>query len=130
MTTWPNSDNTGVPDGVILTPSGGITITKPGVTISGLNITGPVVIQASNVTLVNCKITSTDYSAITIRPEYTGVVVQNCEINAGGGNGIHGSGTFIGNDIYNSENGIALWGNNAVIQGNYIHDFAGSPDAH
>src|SRR4029079_11360024 len=49
--------------------------------------------------------------------------------NGDGTSGILGSGTFLNNEIYNVENGIALNGNNTVIKGNYIHDMnaAGSP---
>lgn len=130
MATWPNSNNTGVPDGVTLTPSGGITITKAGTVISGLNITGPVIIMADNVTIENCKITATDFSGVRIMPGFSGTVVQNTEINGNGAhNGIFGNGTFLNNNIYSVENGIALQGNNTVIEGNYIHDMyaPGSP---
>lgn len=130
MADWPNANNTGVPDGVTLLPSGGIVVTKPGTVISGLDIKGPVVIQANNVTIENCKITATDFSGVRIMPGYSGTIVQNNEINGNGAhNGIFGNGTFLNNNIYAVENGIALQGSNTVIEGNYIHDMyaPGSP---
>ena len=136
MASWPDSTNTGVPDGVTLLPSGGITITKPGTVISGLNITGTVYIGADNVTLQNCKITAAAFAVVQIKASATGVVVQDCEINGVGTNnagstGISGSGTFLRNNIYNVENGIALASTRGnVIEGNYIHDLKASGSPH
>ena len=129
---WPDASNTGLPPGVTLTASGDLVITKAGTVISGLNITGTVTIEAANVTLENCKITSGAYFVVNVTAGTTGAVVQNCEINGLGntsGNvGINGQGTFIGNNIYNVENGINVTGA-TVIENNYIHDMhaAGSP---
>jgi hypothetical protein len=132
---WPDATSTGVPAGVTLTPSGDVVITQAGAVVSGLNITGSVYIRADNVTLENCKVTSGGWAGVTIDPGVTGAVVQNCTIDGTGrapdgtGNqGIMGSGTFIGNNIFNVENGIVP-GSNSVIQGNYIHDLqaGGSP---
>ncbi len=102
--------------------------------ISGLNITGPVFINAPNVTLINCKITSSDFAVVKIATGITGAVVQNCTINGvGSGNdgdcGILGQGTFIGNNIYNVENGIAVAGP-STIQDNYIHGLLASGSPH
>ena len=109
-------------------------ITQTGAVISGLDIKGEVVINASNVTLQNCKITNSGYWVVKIADGVTGAVVQNCEINGvgtgnDGSHGILGSGTFIGNNIYNVENGITLQGS-AVIRDNYIHGLKASGAPH
>lgn len=136
MASWPDSTNTGVPDGVTLLPSGSIVVTKPGTVISGLNITGTVYIDADNVTIQNCKITSSSFAVVQIKTGSTGVVVQDCEINGvgtnnPGSNGISGVGTFLRNDIYNVENGINVTsGKGTVIEGNYIHDLKASGSPH
>jgi hypothetical protein len=109
-------------------------ITQAGAVISGLNITGVVSIEAPNVTLENCVITSPSWSAVVVQEGVTGAVVQNCTINGvGTGNegstGISGQGTFLNNNIYNVENGISLQGS-AVIEGNYIHDMNASGSPH
>jgi hypothetical protein len=118
---------------VTLTSSGDLVITKAGTVISGLNITGTVTIQAANVTLENCKITSSSYFVVNVAAGVTGAVVQNCEINGLGGTsgnvGINGQGTFVGNNIYNVENGINLTGS-AVIENNYIHGLKASGSPH
>ena len=52
--------------------------------------------------------------------------MQNCDFTASSSmdtnSAILGSGTFIGNDISNSENGIVLQGGASVVRDNYIHD--------
>ncbi|MET4120490.1 hypothetical protein ABIB90_007550 [Bradyrhizobium sp. JR4.1] len=132
---WPDATNTGLPPGVTLTASGNLVITQAGTVISGLNIQGTVTIEAPNVTLENCKITSDSWFIVNTNDQ-AGAVVKNCEINGLGGTsgnvGINGEGTFVGNNIYNVENGINVAGSNSgstVIQNNYIHDMkaAGSP---
>ncbi|WP_141937364.1 Ig-like domain-containing protein [Bradyrhizobium sp. UNPA324] len=133
-TGWPDSSNTGVPAGVTLTPSGDLVITQPGTVISGLNITGTVYIDAANVTIENCKITAASFAVVQIAQGVTGAVVQNCEINGvgsnnDGSNGISGQGTFIGNNIYNVENGINVQGS-SIIKDNYIHDLNASGAPH
>lgn len=133
---WPDATNTGVPAGVTLTASGDVIIDKPGTVISGLDIRGSVYINADNVTVENCKITSGGWAVVKVKSGVTGAVVQDCTIDGTGhspdgtGNeGILGQGTFLRNNISNVENGITIVGNNSVIQDNYIHDLnaGGSP---
>jgi hypothetical protein len=111
-------------------------ITKAGTVISGLNITGTVIVEANNVTIENCSIANHGWAVVTIASGVTGAVVQDCTLNGlgsapdGTGNqGIMGQGTFLRNNISNVENGITVEGNNTVIEGNYIHDLnaGGSP---
>ncbi|UTD27968.1 hypothetical protein DB459_14680 [Bradyrhizobium sp. WD16] len=131
---WPDLSNTGVPSGVTLTPSGDLIITQAGAVVSGLNIQGSVYINAPNVTLIDCKVTSANFVVVQIADGVTGAVVQNCEINGvGSGNdgceGISGQGTFIGNNIYNVEDGISVTGP-SLIKDNYIHDLKASGEPH
>ena len=128
---FPDATNTGVPSGVTLTPYyGNLVIDTPGAVIEGLDIQGNVIITADNVTLKNCKVTSSAFSVVSISSGVTGVVVQDCEINGlgetGNSRGIGGQGTFLRNNIYNVENGINIEGSNTLIQGNYIHDLNAS----
>ncbi|MDB5562112.1 MAG: hypothetical protein JWN11_1530 [Hyphomicrobiales bacterium] len=130
-----NASSTGVPAGVTLLPSGGLQINTAGVTIKGLNISGPVYINADNVTLQDCKVTSNNYAVVSVKAGVSGAVVQDCEINGvgtgnDGSNGISGQGSFLRNNIYNVENGINLNGANSVVQDNYIHDLKASGSPH
>jgi hypothetical protein len=107
-------------------------INTPGTVIEGLNITGSVIINAANVTLKNCSITSSDYDVVLVKPGITGAVVENCNINnqSSGGQGIAGQGTFLNNNIQNAADGIDVRGDNTVIQGNYIHNMSGTSGSH
>jgi hypothetical protein len=132
MAPFPDATNTGVPAGVTLTPyNGNLVINTPGAVISGLDIHGSVIINAANVTIQNCKITSASY-CVVYAYDAIGATVKNCEINGlgtvSGSTGIGGQGTFLNNNIYNVENGFDL-GGPALIQDNYIHNLkaAGSP---
>lgn len=134
MAGWPDATNTGVPDGVTLLPSGDIVVTKAGTVISGLDIKGTVYINADNVTLQNCKVTSANYWVVKVQDGVEGATVQDSTLNGvgtgnDGNHGIMGTGTFLRNDIYNVENGITLTGS-AHIEGNYIHDLKSSGSPH
>ncbi len=134
-TGFPDATNTGVPAGVALTVyNGDLVITTPGAVIQGLDIHGSVTIAADNVTLLNCKITTSEQFDVNCRG-VTGTIVQNCEINGLGATsnsmGIIGSqGSFIGNNIYNVENGICVEGSGTLIQDNFIHDLSASGSPH
>jgi hypothetical protein len=131
-TGFPDATTAGVPAGVTLTPSGSIVINTPGAVIEGLNITGSVTINAANVTLKNCTISSSDYDAVLVKPGITGAVVQNCTIDCkdAGGQGIAGQGSFLNNNIQNAADGIDVRGDNTLIQGNYIHNMGGTSGSH
>ncbi|AWL93215.1 Ig-like domain-containing protein [Bradyrhizobium ottawaense] len=122
---FPDANSTGLPDGVILTPSGDITVTQPGTVIDALDVKGTISVLADNVTIQNSRITSSDWTGIWIKDGITGTVVKDSEIlNVGsspdGANGIVGSGTFLRNDIHDVENGIIVTGS-SLVQDNYIH---------
>ncbi|MBB4395690.1 Ig-like domain-containing protein [Bradyrhizobium sp. ERR14] len=135
-TAWPDATNTGVSAGVTLTPYyGDLVINTAGAVISGLDIHGSVFINAPNVTLENCKVTTDAFYAVRVATGVTGAVIQHNEINGvGSGNdgdyGIMGQGTFIANNIYNVENGIGVDGGNTLIKDNYIHDMIASGSPH
>jgi hypothetical protein len=123
---FPDANSTGLPDGVILTASGDVTVTQPGTVINALDVKGTIWVMADNVTIQNSRITSTDWTGIWIKQGITGTVVKDSEIlNVGssqdGANGIVGSGTFLRNNIHDVENGIIATGS-SLIQDNYIHD--------
>jgi hypothetical protein len=122
---FPDVMNTGVPAGVSLIPSSGLTINTPGAVIEGLDIQGAVTINADSVTLKNSKVTAGGWVVINITSGKIGVVIQDCEVDgmsAEGVRGISGQGTFLRNNIHHVEDGIYLTGSNTLIQDNYIHD--------
>ncbi|MCA1467128.1 right-handed parallel beta-helix repeat-containing protein [Bradyrhizobium sp. IC3195] len=130
---FPDATNTGVPAGLVLTPHhGDLVINTPGMVISGLDIHGSVRINAPNVTLMNSKVTSSSFYTVGLKS--AGGTVQNCTIDGTGtGNdgsvGIHGSGTFLNNNIFNVEDGIHP-DSNSIVRGNYIHGLLASGAPH
>src|SRR5215471_18362321 len=92
MAAFPDATTTGVRAGVTLTPSGGITINTAGAVVSGLNITGNVVITAPNVTLVDRRITgNVSFASTGGTMEYCDVIGHNSidavDINPNGRDG-------------------------------------------
>jgi serralysin len=134
-TGFANASSTGVPTGTSLSAyTGPMTITTPGTVIDGKSINGTLTIQADNVTIKNCQITSSNFWVIDADNGYANTVIQNCDIRGSGtvkgGAGIVGGTMIVGNDISNVENAIVP-GSNATIKGNYIHDlFYNGTDPH
>lgn len=79
---YPDETNTGVPAGVALTNySGTMHITTNGAVVQNYNIAGAIVVDASNVTIRNCRITSGDYYPVRwYDDEHTGLLVEDSEI--------------------------------------------------
>lgn len=77
----PGPDNTGVPQGVRLVPSGPITVDEDGAVVEGLDIDGEITVLADNVTIRNVRIRSSDYYPIRYFDEdNVGLVVEDSEI--------------------------------------------------
>ena len=137
---FPDATDTGVSAGVTLKVyNGTLIINTPGVVISGLDIHGSVIINADNVTLKDCRITTNDFWGVSVggggsSTGGSGCIIENCEINGlGTGTGataIVGGGTFLANNIYGFENGIMIDQSNTLVQDNYIHDLKGLGDPH
>lgn len=131
-TAYPAAGNTGVPAGVTLKPSGGMTVSTAGAVIDGYNITGTLTINASNVVVKRSKISSSSYNVIKVSDSATGVRIEDVEINgnkaAEGSNGIYGPATVLRADIQGVENGLQPE-TGSVIQDSWIHDLgaAGRP---
>jgi hypothetical protein len=122
---FPNESTTGVRDGVTLSSSGApLTLDTAGAVVSGLDIDGEVIITASNVTLVDCRVSG----LISIQGG-TGAVIDH--VDATGGLDIEGDNATVRFcDISGVENGIWLEADGALIEENYIHNLVGSPEAH
>lgn len=134
---WPDGMNTGAPEDVTLKRSDGLVINTPGAVISKVDVYGSVRINAANVTLEKCRVTSNGWAVVQVEAGALGAVVQDCTLDGTGagpdgtGNqGIMGYGTFLRNNICNVENGITVTGNDTIIQDNYIHDLKAGGDPH
>ena len=93
--------------------------------IEGKIIDGTLTIDAANVTIKNCIIKNYGWWGIDGEGA-SNLSVLYCDFTASTSKdtnaAILGSGTFIGNDISQSENGIVLQGGASVVRDNYIHD--------
>lgn len=129
---FPDATSTGVSQGATLKPAAGRTISSANVKIEGLNIRGPVVINAPKVTMRNCKVTARGASVVLVKPGIADVTIENCEIDnqGSGGQGISGQGVFLRNNIHDCTDGIDVRGNDTIIQDNFIHNMRGTPDSH
>jgi len=127
---FPDASTTGVPRGTVLTPSGGMTINTPGAVIDARDISGPVVVNAPDVTIRRSRIRSSSFWVVTSNS--TGLVLEDCEID-----GQNANNTAIGSssitvrrcNIHGAENGFNVSGN-MDVQDSYIHDLTTANGAH
>ena len=128
---YPDETTTGVPAGVVLLPSGSLTITQPGAVIDGLEIAGTVVVAADNVTIRNTRILNT--GSIVIRNEGLNLLVVDTEID-GRGKGIpavaFSNYTLRRVNIHDVGEGPRIAGNNVTIEDSYVHHLAQVKDNH
>ena len=121
----PDATTAGVQSGVALTPyTGPMTVTANNVVIENAIINDTLRVTGDNVIIRNCLVQNWGWwgidgeGAANIRIEHCDFIGPNGDTNAA----IVGSGTFVGNDIRNSENGIVLQDGASVVRDNYIHD--------
>lgn len=132
----PDATNTGVPAGVTLVPSGGLTIRAAGTVIDGRNISGCVRIEAANVVIRNSRIAADCFWGVYVdvdsRGQMGSVSIVDSEIDCLGGQGT-GAGprnvSLVRVDIARCANGLHGDGNIA-IRDSYIHDLITSGGAH
>ncbi len=126
---WPDAGNTGVPPGTTLTASGGVNLNTPGQVVDGLDIAGPVTINADGIVLRRSRVRSSSLNVIKVAQGAIHVRIEDVEVNgskaAKGSNGIEGPAAVVRADIQGVENGI-LPGNGSLIQDSWIHDL-GAP---
>ena len=125
---WPDASNTGVPAGTTLTPSGGVTVSQAGAVIDARDISGPVVVNAPNVTIRRSRIRTN--AMWVVESNSTGLVIQDSELlnrPTAGQNNCHnaiGSSGFsvVRSEISGCENAADIGGDNVTMTDNYIHD--------
>lgn len=130
---WPNELTTGVPADTVLRPSGSLTLRTDGQVVSGLDITGCVRIQASNVRIVRSRIRcdSTTYGIFTAS-NVRNVVIEDVEVDGMGRTSVGiccAYYTISRVNVHNTIDGIRL-GNSAAVIDSYIHHLARPPGSH
>lgn len=134
ITGWPDATNTGYKHtGVTLSNSGTITVTKDGTVIDSVNVTGCIVVQASNVTIRRSKITATCFNGIEIR-DWTGpknLLIEDVEIDGSTADNCiaHGGYTARRVNLYGCADGAKI-SDNTTIEDSYVHGLLNGGDCH
>jgi hypothetical protein len=128
---FPNENTTGIKGAGLsysdLTPkdysSSGWTIPQSGITIDKLDITGYLIVTGSNVTIKQCRITSSNPNKHTIRSEGTNLVLEDVEVDGNQGWG----GAIVGGNYTarrcNFHNAVRTKAStNTLMEDCYIHD--------
>jgi len=130
----PGPDNTGVPKGTVLTPSGSIQVTTDGAIVEDLDISGTITVLANDVTIRRVHIRTGDYYPIRYFDNgNTGLLVEDSEIEATSGNAT--SGIAFANytarrlNIHGAADGLKA-DSNVLIEDCWIHDLSNGPTEH
>lgn len=152
-TTWPNASNTGT-TGVLTAVPGSATsgtgwswhgspdfymdVTSAGVTVSNLDVDGPIIVTAANVTISNCRVECDNIVGIQNATGAANVTVSDCTVvgpggaTGGGMSGVRNDGgvsfQVLRCNISGVENGVFHGGTSGLIQDNYIHDLVSELD--
>ncbi|MEV4617797.1 hypothetical protein AB0J74_03645 [Asanoa sp. NPDC049573] len=129
---FPGPSNTGVPDGLALKASGGLTLSKAGQVVSGLDIKGCVTVTAKDVTIRNSKITCTSNYSIKVSDANANLLVENVTMDGAGKNSATvccGGYTLKRVEIFNTIDGPRLGDNSQVID-SWIHHLTRADGSH
>jgi hypothetical protein len=130
---FPDASSTGPRGALAAHNTGALSINTDGTTISGWDITGSLDIYANNVTIIDSRITSTNWWGINLRSGYHGLRVLHSTITA-----VPGKGPDNGGEDYAVSNmgdssvevgwsNISIYGNalsmgQGNLHDNYVHD--------
>ena len=126
---WPDASNTGVPPGVGLTPSGPMTITTAGTVVDGRDISGGVVVRASNVVIKNSKIHGNDDYGVYVQSG--SVTIQDSELWGFSETAVGFSNwTGLRLNIHDVKADGVKFGSNVLLQDSWIHHLTPGSGAH
>jgi hypothetical protein len=130
---FPDATNTGA-NCASLAPSGPITVAADGTVVEGKNISGSIIIQASNVTIRNDCVTSGDIYPVRLISG-SNLTVEDTTITGTGGGCSRavepaGGSTMMNRlNISGCEDGVEMYDND-TLQNSYIHDLAFTGGSH
>lgn len=132
---YPTRASTGVPQGVSLKARGPLTIDVAGTVVDGLDIRGPLTINADDVLVRRSRVTASAYSVINVKEGSRGVRIEDVEVDGmglaglAGSAGIKGPVTVLRARIHGVENGIVPY-QGSVIEDSMISDLAAPGNPH
>jgi hypothetical protein len=130
---FPDATNTGA-NCSSLAPSGSVTVTTDGGVVEGKNISGSITIQASNVTIHNDCVTSSDIYPVHL-VSGSNLTVEDTTITGTGGGCSRavepaGGSTMMDRlNISGCEDGVQMYSGDTITD-SYIHDLAFSGGSH
>lgn len=129
----PGADNTGVPPGTTLTPSGSFDVTVDGSLVEDLDVNGAITVLADNVTIRRVRITTSDYYPIRyFDNDNVGLVVEDSEfvLSPPATAAISFSNyTARRLNIHGSADGLKADAN-VLVEDCWIHDLSNGPEEH
>lgn len=130
----PGADNTGVPEGIELKESDGLTIREDGTVVDGLDIDGCVVVEADDVVIQNSRIRCSDPDSEPAVRVLDGTNLQIIDTEIDGlGEARMGVGysnySLLRVEIHSVSDGARL-GSNVTVEASWIHDLARQGDLH
>ncbi|WP_236655429.1 hypothetical protein [Streptacidiphilus carbonis] len=131
---FPDAGSTG-PRVALSTHSGNLELHTDGQVISGWDLTGSLDIYANNVTVIDSRITSSNWWGVNLRAGYSGLRVLHSTVTGVPGKGPDNGGedyavsNMGGSPVEVGWNNIAVFGNaismgQGDIHDNYVHDIA------
>lgn len=126
----PNATNTGPTNTSVLKPLSETNIRTNGAVIENFTATSQVTIDASNVTLRNFKINTSDNYAIRVTGG-SNIIIEDGELTGMRESGIMGSGfTMRRMHIHNAGADAIKVDNDAIIEDSYIHSLGSASGSH
>ena len=124
---FPDATSTGVPGGVELEPSEGMTVDEDGLVVEGLHVRGRLVVEADGVTIRNTLVQSGAHYPIHVTSDATGTVIEDVEVDNLGRDGIgifvQGDDTIVrGVDVHSAEDGIRIQADAVMVEASFVHD--------
>lgn len=125
---FPDASTTGPRVPLAADDSGNVSIKKDGTVIKGKDITGSLDIYANDVTIIDSKITSTNWWGINLRPGYSGLKVLHTTITAVPGKGPDNGGVNYAVSNMGTSSievgwcDISVFGNALSMGQGYLHD--------
>lgn len=116
----------GVDVGSLTPHAGGVTFSTPGQVIEGFDFAESVQLNAANITLRRCRITSSNFFPLEISAAGSGVIIEDCRIRGDGVNPAaailtEGAGTIIRRcDISGGADSVKFGANNITLQDCYM----------
>jgi hypothetical protein len=123
---FPGPADTGAPDCADLRPSAGVTVTTPGAVIDGLCITGPLRIQADDVTVRRSVVATGTTYPVQVAKGTTGTRIEDSTVVGTATSSIavflQAPATLTRVDVSGARDGVRVEADDVTITASWVHD--------